>query len=143
MTAHSEARARIIEAWRRSSAVSPSAGRRAFLRAALSLAALGMSTSYPARLRAQVPFDGYPFSLGVASGSPSASGVVLWTRLAPDPLNGGGMPPEDVAVRWEVATDSGFSRIVQSGTATARASAAHSVHVEVEQLEPLRVYWYR
>src|ERR1700741_3989105 len=29
------------------------------------------------------------FTLGVASGDPTPNGVVLWTRLAPDPLNGG------------------------------------------------------
>jgi hypothetical protein len=47
----------------------------------------------------------YPFQLGVASGDPAPDGVVIWTRLAPDPINGGGMPPEDVRVRWQVATD--------------------------------------
>ena len=41
---------------------------------------------------AQVP--PLPFTLGVASGDPVPDGVVLWTRLAPDPLvPGGGMPP--------------------------------------------------
>ena len=45
------------------------------------------------------------FSLGVASGDPDAHSVVLWTRLAPDPLNGGGMPAVDVSVHWEVAED--------------------------------------
>ena len=43
-------------------------------------------------LFARPRFDAYPFSLGVASGDPSADGFVLWTRLAPDPLHGGGMP---------------------------------------------------
>ncbi|MGW1882533.1 PhoD-like phosphatase N-terminal domain-containing protein [Streptomyces sp. NPDC001970] len=35
-----------------------------------------------------------PFTLGVASGDPDHHSVVLWTRLAPDPLNAetGGMP---------------------------------------------------
>lgn len=32
-----------------------------------------------------------PFTLGVTSGDPLPDGVVLWTRLAPDPLTGGGM----------------------------------------------------
>jgi len=27
-----------------------------------------------------------PFKLGIASGDPTPTGVVLWTRLAPDPL---------------------------------------------------------
>jgi alkaline phosphatase D len=61
--------------------------------------------------------DGYPFSLGVASGSPTATGVVLWTRLAPEPLVAdGGMDQEGVAVRWELAEDERFARVVRRGT---------------------------
>ena len=74
---------------------------------------------------------------------PSPDGVVLWTRLAPDPLNGGGAPNQNFAVRWEVSADEGFTRIVQSGTETATPEYGHSVHVEVEGLEPARYYWYR
>ncbi|MEU4577361.1 alkaline phosphatase [Nonomuraea sp. ATR24] len=87
-----------------------------------------------------------PFTLGVASGDPGADGFVLWTRLALDPLGGaglGGMPARDVDVDWQVAADERFTRIVRSGTATARRSAAHSVHVELTGLEPGREYFYR
>src|SRR5690606_27426232 len=83
------------------------------------------------------------FTLGVASGDPMPDSVVLWTRLAPDPLNGGGMPPRDIPVRWEVAADEGFRRVIQSGTAYARSDFAHSVHVEVSGLQPDRHYYYR
>ncbi|HEY8546868.1 MAG TPA: alkaline phosphatase D family protein [Acidimicrobiales bacterium] len=83
------------------------------------------------------------FSLGVASGDPDDHSVVLWTRLAPDPLNGGGMPPGDVTVQWEVADDARFRRIVKKGRATARAQWAHSVHVTVEGLKAGRWYHYR
>ena len=31
----------------------------------------------------------YPFTLGVASGDPAAQSVLLWTRLAPRPLEAG------------------------------------------------------
>jgi alkaline phosphatase D len=84
-----------------------------------------------------------PFTLGVASGNPTPDGMVLWTRLAPDPLNGGGMPPEPVPVEWQVASDERMSRIVQRGVALAPPEFAHSVHVEVGGLEPGRWYWYR
>jgi alkaline phosphatase D len=84
-----------------------------------------------------------PFSLGVASGDPSPSGVVLWTRLAPEPLTGGGMPNEPVEVGWEVAEDERFRKIVQSGNSVAVPGWAHAVHVEVEGLLPSRSYWYR
>ena len=53
-------------------------------------------------------FSDYPFNLGVASGDPLPDGVVLWTRLAPDPLaedGNGGMPQLKVPVHWEIAED--------------------------------------
>jgi alkaline phosphatase D len=84
-----------------------------------------------------------PFSLGVASGSPLPDGVVLWTRLAPEPLLGGGMPPEPLVVDWEVAHDERFARVARAGRALATPEWAHSLHVEVQGLEPGRWYFYR
>jgi alkaline phosphatase D len=83
------------------------------------------------------------FTLGVASGDPTPNSVILWTRLAPDPLNGGGMPPLPVLVAWRLATDEGMGNIIQSGVATAWPSLAHSVHVDVRGLEPGRWYFYQ
>lgn len=88
-------------------------------------------------------FAANPFTLGVASGDPVHDGVVLWTRLAPEPLSGGGMPDESVDVRWEIATDDAMRNVVRRGTATARPDLGHSVHAEVDGLEPERWYWYR
>ena len=95
------------------------------------------------RLSASPIFDTYPFPLGVASGDPLPDGVVLWTRLAPKPLEGGGMPMTTVGVDWEVAHDPQFRRIAQKGTTFARPELGHSVHVEVSGLESGREYWYR
>src|SRR5215471_617540 len=55
------------------------------------------------RVLAKPIFDAYPFAVGIASGDPAPDGVVLWTRLAPKPLEGGGMPMVNVEVGWEVA----------------------------------------
>lgn len=89
-------------------------------------------------------FSADPFSLGVASGDPDASSVVIWTRLAPRPLEpDGGMAPEAVNVRWEVAADEAFRRVVASGTRAATPPLGHSVHVEVPGLAADRWYWYR
>lgn len=122
------------------------AGRRRLLRmawqgasAAIALAAMpGLSVAGP---RPRLGAD--PFTLGVASGDPDAQGAVLWTRLAPDPLNGGGMPDRAVAVRWFVAEDPGMRRLVQRGVAAALPELAHSVHVELQGLQPGRDYFYR
>ena len=114
--------------------------RREFLRCAAGFA--GAALPYP-RLLAQPRFDRNPYSLGVASGYPDEHGVVLWTRLAPEPLAGGGMPPAAVEVGWEVAADETFRSIVRRGTETAAPEWAHSVRAEVAGLEPGRWYFYR
>jgi len=106
--------------------------RRAFLQALAGLGALGALA-----LRAQPRFSRYPFSLGVASGYPSPSSVALWTRLA------GEIDPVAVPVRWEVAADESMRTVIHSGETQAESAWAHSVHVEVQGLEPDRWYWYR
>ncbi|MGZ8341298.1 MAG: alkaline phosphatase D family protein [Telluria sp.] len=85
----------------------------------------------------------YPFSLGVASGSPLPDSVILWTRILSDPLNAAAVPPLAFVVRWEVAHDEGFTRIAARGSASAVPELAHSVHADVTGLAPGRWYWYR
>jgi alkaline phosphatase D len=114
--------------------------RREFLRCAAGLA--GFALPIP-RLLAQPRFEKNPYSLGVASGYPDEGGFVLWTRLAPDPLAGGGMPAAAVEVGWEVAADESFRSIVRRGTEVAAPEWAHSVRAEVTGLEPGRWYFYR
>jgi alkaline phosphatase D len=118
-------------------------GRRRFIIGAGALAGLAIARPVAGSLAAAPRFQTDPFSLGVASGDPTADGVVLWTRLAPDPLNGGGMAPEAVPVRWQLATDEGMRNVVQSGTALATPEWGHAVHVEVAGLAPARPYWYQ
>ncbi len=89
-------------------------------------------------------FAEYPFQLGIAAGDPAPDGFVIWTRLAPRPLEiGHGMPSQPVPVRWEIGTDRGFSNVAQRGEAIARPELGHAVHVEVQGLEPGRDYFYR
>jgi len=85
-----------------------------------------------------------PFTLGVASGDPLPDAVVIWTRLAPEPLAPfGGMDRRPVEVQWQVAEDEQFRHIVRDGVAQARPESSHSVHVDVRGLRPWRYYWYR
>lgn len=84
------------------------------------------------------------FTLGVASGEPRHDSVVLWTRLAPQPLAAdGGMPPQPVQVRWEIARDARFREVVASGERLAVPEGGHSVHVLVQGLAPGGEYHYR
>ncbi|MFP3944758.1 MAG: alkaline phosphatase D family protein, partial [Alphaproteobacteria bacterium] len=85
----------------------------------------------------------YPFPLGVASGDPITDGIVLWTRLAPDPFDPQAMPKAPVVVDWSLAEDENMSRIVRRGQAFARHEHGHSVHVDVRGLKPGREYFYR
>jgi alkaline phosphatase D len=118
--------------------------RRRFLAAGGAAAALLVADRLAGAWPAPARPLGYPFTLGVASGDPAPGGVVLWTRLAPAPLQpDGGMPARVVPVDWQVAADPGLGRIVRSGTVLARPGLAHAVHVEVDRLEPARTYWYR
>jgi alkaline phosphatase D len=118
--------------------------RRLFLAYAAALAGLPALADRAQAGQARPTFASDPFTLGVASGDPDATSVVLWTRLAPRPLDpDGGMSPAAVPVRWEVAEDEGMRNVVRSGTATAARLLGHSVHVEVDGLKPDRWYWYR
>ena len=117
--------------------------RRDLLRIAGALGLSAIAPSGQAQTVSRAIFREYPFTLGVASGDPLPDGIVLWTRLAPEPLSGGGMPTANVDVDWELATDLDFRSITQKGTAIARPELGHSVHVEVSGLQPGREYWYR
>ncbi|NLD75992.1 MAG: alkaline phosphatase, partial [Acidimicrobiales bacterium] len=86
--------------------------------------------------RRAAPLVDQPFTLGTATGDPTSSGFVAWTRLAPDPSNGGGIAPDPVAVSWEVSRTSSFGSVVRSGTVNAVADLAHTVHVDVDGLDP-------
>lgn len=118
--------------------------RRNLLRSFGAAAITALALPVGAPVLAAPAFRNYPFQLGVASGDPAPDGFVIWTRLAPDPLElDYGMPAAAVELGWEVATDDRFRDVVQAGTAVARPELGHSVHVEVAGLQPGRPYWYR
>lgn len=85
-----------------------------------------------------------PFVHGVASGDPLPDSVVIWTRVTPDetavPGSGKGLPTK---VRWEVAADPEFRRVVQRGVTTTSAEHDHTLHIDVRGLAPDTVYFYR
>lgn len=127
------------------SAEKTSVQRRKFLQlgtSAAGLAIAGQLTMGSGRAMGQ-PVDD-PFTLGVASGDPTPDSVVIWTRLAPNPLEAdGGMRDRGVEIAWQVAHDEAMTEVVRGGVATARPEYVHSVHVDVRGLQPDRVYYYR
>jgi len=119
--------------------------RRHVMRMAMAVAAGGIARPLLAREGpAPVNFTNDPFSLGIASGDPTPDGAVLWTRLAPSPLDDdGGMPTGPVEVRCEVAMDGNFKRIVKSGRLVTGPESAHAVHVELSGMPPGQDFFYR
>ncbi|MGP4114705.1 alkaline phosphatase D family protein [Streptomyces sp. 4N509B] len=111
-----------------------------------SAAALAFSLAMPTPARADSPSGmPYPFTNGIASGDPTETAVVIWTRVAPDPLapHGGLRPDARVRVEWQVCEDPSFARVVRSGTAVTSPDTSHTVHVDVRGLKPGHHYFYR
>ncbi len=102
--------------------------RRRFLQG---LGALAVSSAFPPAARA----ESSPFPLGIASGYPSPGGITLWTQVSASQA--------PVSVKWEVATDDSMRSVVRSGEQLASPEWAHSVHVDVQGLQPNRWYSYR
>ena len=100
--------------------------------------ASGAAPAQGARRREQV------FPHGVASGDPLPDAVVIWTRVTPTraATPGSGTGPR-VTVRWEVATDARFRRVVRSGSFATGPSRDHTVKVDVTGLQPATWYHYR
>jgi alkaline phosphatase D len=74
------------------------------------------------------------FTHGVASGEPSQTSVVLWTRY---------VAPSPVRLRLEIAHDPAFQRIVLTGEAEASPAADCCARAIAEGLAPGRWYHYR
>ncbi len=120
----------------------PPLDRRSFLKGAAASAALGVvacgdggSPSAAVAPPAPAPTTPPSFRHGVASGDPLPDAVVLWTRLSE--------VSADTPVRWQLAGDQAFTRVVASGSATARADADCTVKVDVPGLAAATAYFYR
>ncbi|GAA0799355.1 alkaline phosphatase D family protein [Spirilliplanes yamanashiensis] len=84
------------------------------------------------------------FAHGVASGDPLPGGILLWTRVTPEPgaTPGSGAGPV-VPVTWQVAADPAFAAVVAAGEVAAGPDRDHTVKVDVAGLLPGTTYWYR
>ena len=114
--------------------------RRHLLKLAAASAAL---TGLPQTGWGRQTWSANPFSLGIASGSPTSDSVVLWTRLGLAEIEAVGLSNRPASVTWQIAHDRSFGRIVRQGEEIASPALAHSVHAEVVGLESDREYFYR
>ncbi|MFM6848994.1 MAG: alkaline phosphatase D family protein [Terrabacter sp.] len=116
--------------------------RRTFL--ASSAAAAGLAATVTGSLSQAAAAGTGVFQHGVASGDPLPRAVVLWTRVTPtaESTPGSGIGP-DTKVRWEVATDASFRKVVRAGTVTTSAARDHTVKVDATGLDPETWYHYR
>ncbi|WKX69818.1 alkaline phosphatase [Streptomyces sp. XD-27] len=128
MTSHDSSRSRI--------------SRRSAVTAVAAAAAVLPLTTGAATARADS--SGPAFLHGVASGDPLPDGVLLWTRVTPEPgaEPGSGKGPQ-VDVAWEVAEDQAFGRVVARGTVRASAASDHTVKADVRGLRPAADYFFR
>ena len=75
------------------------------------------------------------FRHGVASGDPRADRVLLWTRVS------GGTG--EVPVRWTLAANPTFTRVIARGETRTGAARDFTVKVDATGLAPSTTYYYR
>jgi len=109
-------------------------------------AALGPALAAPAAAAAVVAevAAGGVFGFGVASGDPTGTEVLIWTRVTPEPaaVPGSGLG-RATAVSWEVAGDEAFSVVLRRGRARSDPASDHTIKVVVTGLTPYTRYFYR
>lgn len=98
-----------------------------------------------------------PFYHGVASGDPLSDRVIIWTRItipfderqalvnidSSSTVYGSSAFDTTVQVAWQVATDTLFTNVVNSGTVSTDSSLDYTVKVDVTGLQPNSWYYYR
>jgi alkaline phosphatase D len=77
------------------------------------------------------------FPQGLASGDPTPSSVVLWSRVEPESETG------PIAVLVEVAEDEAFENVVLSESYDVSADSDHALRVKVTELAAFTAYFYR
>lgn len=84
------------------------------------------------------------FRHGVASGDPSDTQVLIWTRVTPTAAaRPGSATGPRVTVGWEVALDASFRRVVRRSRFVTGPERDHTVKVLVGGLRPATWYFYR
>lgn len=108
-----------------------------FCLSALFLFSYSFSQTHTGSTRSQLDPAKFPFYHGVASGDPLANNVILWTRITLNP------PVDPVTVYWEIAYDTGFVNIANSGSTTTDSTKDYTVKIDAGNLQAGAWYYYR
>ena len=79
-----------------------------------------------------------PFYYGVASGDPLQDRLIIWTKVF---VKDSAAPP--VTLKWQLANDSSFKSIVNSGTTICSPAHDFTTKYDVTGLQPGHHYFYR
>ncbi|HVY90112.1 MAG TPA: alkaline phosphatase D family protein [Hyphomonadaceae bacterium] len=75
------------------------------------------------------------FNHGVASGDPTQTNVIIWTRVTP-------VSAGPISVKWNVSRDPQFKDVVKRGEFVTGPERDYTVKVDVDGLEAGKVYYY-
>lgn len=95
-----------------------------------------LAAAFTGRSRARAQAATAEFAHGVASGDPTDSAVILWTRATP--RDGAA----SLDVEWTLARDESLDDVVARGVATTSAGRDWTVKVDAHGLQPDEWYWY-
>ena len=93
--------------------------RRSFLKGFLFISSI-FTFKLSAKLKNNISFD-----YGVASGDPTNTNIILWTRVTPK-LH------KDIKIKWQLSSDKNFNDILNSGSSSAKFSNDFTVKVDVK-----------
>lgn len=80
------------------------------------------------------------FAFGVASGDPTQTSIILWTRVNGMHISS---QKKNTSVEWELSADNTFEKILQYGQIHTNAAQDFTVKVDVTGLQPGQTYYYR
>jgi alkaline phosphatase D len=104
-------------------------------RGALGLGVAGLGAAACTTTAGETAAANGAFQHGIASGDPTQTSVLIWTRVTPEAEG-------PLAVHWGVSRDSTFKDVVQRGVFNTGPERDYTVKVDVQGLEPGQLYYY-
>ena len=95
----------------------------------------GVTDSLPENIRPD--YEHAPFYHGVASFDPTPNQVIIWTKITPIETG------QIEEVLWEIALDSGFTQVVQSGISNCGPLTNYTLSKDLVGLPSLTKFYYR